>query len=101
MRAEIDDNAKVDAPGGGRDDGDVAGPDAVGKLGQGLVEQEVGGWLVSPAVAGFRQLGFGLGGFEVTLEHDPANLSGGTGDALAGGLVDVADHFAKLAGVWC
>ena len=63
------------------------GQEMLAEQNKGLVEQEIGRWLVGPAIAGSRHVSPGLDGFETALEHDPADSGGGTDDALVGKLV--------------
>lgn len=69
---------------GGGNEGDVTGPDLVGFLREGLIEQEVGRRSVGAAIAGFWLVVLGLDGFEAALLHNSTDSLGGAGDLLIG-----------------
>ena len=84
VRVEVDDHREVEPTAGSWNEGDVAGPDLIGFLGKGLVEQQIQGGFVCPAIASFWHVGLGLDGFEAAFHHDSADTRGGADEALIG-----------------
>ena len=89
-RAEVDDDGQVEPSGGGRDEGDVARENLVDLRGKRRIEEEVRGWAIGSAIAGFWDEMFRRNGPQAALGHDSTHPARGAGVALIGEFFDDA-----------